>query len=75
MDRDWAREHHALSITQIPEIDYGIFELRRVGVPAETLRRSGFEAEELRKGGYTVDELRKAGYTDMGTQYAPPAIR
>ncbi len=47
-----------------PEIDYGIFELHRVGVPATVLRRSGFLASELCEGGYTCFELLSAGYTE-----------
>jgi hypothetical protein len=58
--KDWVRDTHCID----PEIDYGVFELRRVGVPANTLRKSGFLAEELRKGGYTEEELRRAGYTE-----------
>ena len=61
LNKEWTREYGSM----LPEIDYGIFELRRVGVPAATLRRSGFLANELRKGGYTVDELLVAGYTEI----------
>ena len=61
IDRDWIREFQRDSM--LPEIDHGIFELRRVGVPAMTLRKSGFEANELRKGGYTESELLSVGYT------------
>ena len=62
LDRNWAREITQSSML-VPDLDYGIFELQRVGVPAKVLRRSGFEAKELRKGGYKTTDLLSAGYT------------
>ena len=59
LDRNWKREYYWLT----SEIDSGIFELYRAGVPAENLRRSGYEYKELLAGGYTEKELLVAGYT------------
>jgi len=42
-----------------PEHDSGLFELRRIGVPADALLRAGYEAEELLNGGYTEGDLQK----------------
>ena len=58
-DRNWLREYHWLT----PEQDSGIFELHRIGVPADTLKRAGYEAKELLSGGYTESELLLAGYS------------
>jgi hypothetical protein len=54
LDRNWLREFHWLS----PEYDSGLFELRRIGVPADALLRAGYEAEELLNGGYTESDLK-----------------
>lgn len=58
LNRNWSREFHYLT----PEIDSGIFELYRVGVPAEILFKAGYEYKEMLKGGYSENELLLAGY-------------
>jgi len=57
LNRNWLREFYWVS-----HDDNGLFELRRVGVPASTLRRAGYEYKELLDGGYTENELLLAGY-------------
>lgn len=59
LDRSWQREYHWVS----SDLDSGVFELYRVGVPAENLRRAGYEYKELLNGGYTEKDLLSAGYT------------
>ena len=59
LDRNWLREFHWLT----PEQDSGLFELHRIGVPADTLKRAGYEAKELLGGGYSKNELLLAGYS------------
>jgi hypothetical protein len=59
LNPNWLREFHWLS-----HDDNGIFELRRIGVPATTLRRAGYEYKELLDSGYTENELLMAGYTN-----------
>jgi hypothetical protein len=56
LNRNWLREFHCLS----PEQDCGLFELRRIGVPADALLRAGYEVEELLNGGYSESDLQKA---------------
>jgi len=58
LNRNWLREFHWL-----PEIDNSIFELHRIGVPADFLRKAGYEYIELLHGGYSELELLSAGYT------------
>jgi hypothetical protein len=56
LDRNWLRDFNWLS----PEHDSGLFELRRIGVPADALLRAGYEVKELLNGGYTENDLQKA---------------
>lgn len=58
LNRNWSREHYWLT----PEIDNGIFELYRIGVPASHLLKAGYEFTELINGGYSENELIAAGY-------------
>jgi hypothetical protein len=60
LNRNWQRDFYWLP----PELDNGIFELNRVGVPAVFfLLRAGYEYKELLDNGYTEKELLSAGFT------------
>lgn len=59
INRNWQREFYWLS----RELDNGVFELNRVGVPAVFLFRAGYEYKELLDAGYTEKELLASGYT------------
>jgi hypothetical protein len=48
LNRNWVREFQWLS----PEIDNGLFELYRIGVPASHLLNAGYTENELRTAGY-----------------------
>lgn len=48
LNRNWSREHYWLT----PEIDNGIFELYRIGVPAIHLLNAGYTENELKTAGY-----------------------
>lgn len=48
LNRNWSREHYWLT----PEIDNGIFELYRIGVPASHLLNAGYSENELIAAGY-----------------------
>jgi len=58
INRNWTREFYWLS----PEIDTGIFELYRAGVPAEILFKAGYEYTELLNVGYSHNDLVSAGF-------------
>jgi hypothetical protein len=48
INRNWSREHYWLT----PEIDNGIFELYRIGVPVSHLLNAGYTENELKSAGY-----------------------
>ena len=51
LNKNWSREHYWLT----PEIDNGIFELYRIGVPASYLLNAGYTESELKVAGYTFN--------------------
>ena len=48
LNRNWSREHYWLT----PELDNGIYELYRIGVPASHLLKAGYTENELKSAGY-----------------------
>jgi hypothetical protein len=52
LNRNWSREHYWLT----PELDNGIYELYRIGVPAIRLLNAGYTKDELKAAGYTFNQ-------------------